>query len=102
MSPYFQNSKKVCQKSAMLQEKWSPYFPWPCFLVTVVGQKVKMPPPPPREVLRPISESSTQLFKKTRRFSAGFLRLGKFFSAYVLKIRFICVQNVMYVMLATP
>ena len=51
-------------------------------------------PPPPREVLRPISESSTQLLKKTR-FSAGFLRLGKFFSAYLLKIQFICVQNVM-------
>ena len=31
----------------------------------------------------------------------SFCNLGKFFSVYVLKIQHICVQNVMYVTLAT-
>ena len=41
------------------------------------------------------------MLTKLRTFSTGFLRLKKVFSVYTLKIRFICVQNVMYVMLAT-
>ena len=41
------------------------------------------------------------MFKQLRKFSTGFLRLKKFFSVYVFKIRLICIQNVMYVMLAT-
>ena len=48
-----------------------------------------------------LEESSTQLLKKLRKFSSGFLKLKKFFCVYVFEIRFICVQNVMYAMLAT-
>jgi len=46
-------------------------------------------------------KSSTQLLKKVRKFRTGFLGLRQFISTYVFKIRFICVQIVMYVMLAT-
>ena len=42
---YFQNCKKVGQKSVMLQEKWSQYFHDHFILATVVGQLVKCPPP---------------------------------------------------------
>ena len=40
---YVQNCKKIGQKSALLQEKWSHLF---LFLVKVVGKMVKMPLPP--------------------------------------------------------
>ena len=48
-----------------------------------------------------LQENSTQLLKKLRKFSTGVLRLKKVFSVYVCKIRFICVQNIMYAVLAT-
>ena len=48
-----------------------------------------------------IYESSTRLLKVLGKFSSGFLRFKKFFRFYVFEIRFICVQNVMYVILAT-
>ena len=41
-APYFHICKKVSQKSAMLQQRWLWYVPLP-FLVTIVGQLVKMP-----------------------------------------------------------
>ena len=42
--------------------------------------------------------SSSRLLKLSRKFSFGFLKLKKFFSVYVFKIRFICVQSAMYAM----
>ena len=41
-------------------------------------------------------EGNSQLLRKLRKFSTGFLRLKKFSSVCILTIRFICVQNVMY------
>ena len=42
---YFQYCKKVGQKSAMLQEIWPQYFPWPLFLGAIAAQLVKTPLP---------------------------------------------------------
>ena len=43
---------------------------------------------------------STQLLKKLKEFSTGFLRLVKVFCVYAFKIRLPCVQNVVHAMLA--